>query len=191
MELHLARDDFTRTILHTGGDAKTPLYHINTPSTLTNRVVTISRILSAAADQPEMRSGKESDIKAAAESKGIEEVARIEWRDWHSSSNLIFEGLERRVNDFMPTSGMLGVNRTFTGPDGLSYNWHDGRYLYINRIDNPKFEIARFHQPWSFRKKPYLTIAPEGMHMVDLIVVTWLYVATRTREQSIAVAAVS
>lgn len=30
---------------------------------------------------------------------------------------------------------------------------------------------------------PYLEIKPEGMHMVELIVLTWVYVATRKREE--------
>jgi len=188
MELHMSRNDIHLTML-TNGYKGTPLYHICTPNLFKHSVTTISRIAPSAAQDTRFNSGKKSDIKQIAESRdGLEEFAKVEWHDW-KTSKLFYEGSELNVDDFMPRTGFWKADRTFTGPDGHPYTWHCGTHLTVSTPFEPKAEVARFHEPWSFKKKPYVSIAPEAMHMVDLIVLTWVYTAQRQREENTAVAA--
>lgn len=56
--------------------------------------------------------------------------------------------------------------------------------------DGSEIEVARFHDTSGIFKPrlPYLEISQEGMHIVDLIVITWVYVGIRKREEETAVA---
>jgi len=81
----------------------------------------------------------------------------------------------------MPRSGFLGTNRTLTRPDGRSYTWHssNGTYLTVSAPATSRLEVARFHQSWGFDKHPYLSITQEEMHIVDMIVLTWVSIAMK------------
>ncbi|THH32337.1 hypothetical protein EUX98_g1832 [Antrodiella citrinella] len=188
MELYLSRSDIAHTILSRAADAGDdldPLYHIDTVTSLSKKTTTVSRILPSVASRPEFNGGKHSDIKKIAKSgQGLVEVAKIEWRQWKSSS-IWFEEREWKANEFMPNTGFMSGKRVFTGPDGHSYTWHSDTYLTVSTPDNPKLEIARFHEPALFNwKKRYLNIVLEGLHMVDLIIATWVYVAILEQESN-------
>lgn len=90
--------------------------------------------------------------------------------------------------------------RTFTGPDGRSYRWEmlyseevvsAGRvkvvrpsaeyfFLQLTRNDGSNTEVARYHRAslglMGPKQKSYLDIDPDVTHMLDLIILTFVYV---------------
>jgi len=107
-------------------------------------------------------------------------MGEIEWRLF-GSSTFRTKGEEMQSNHFIPRHGITGRKRTFTGPDGLPYRW-DMLFdvVVLSRDDGSKSEVARYHRG-SFgiigpRKKPCLDVDPDVTHMLDLIVLTFVYV---------------
>ncbi|TCD60806.1 hypothetical protein EIP91_009491 [Steccherinum ochraceum] len=204
MELHLSRDSTTTVVLSCApkqaatGSANTlveatPLYHIYSPGTFTRRTTFISRIdpTSALKLEHKFKSSDKKDIKerAAYLDGGVEEFARIHWHTL-SSAKLVYNMQIIDLDRFMTGSDLIGSARMFTGPDGLSYSWHLGQmmsHLTLNATgsDGSSKEVAKFYPQTNLRSsnaKPYLDVHPEGLHMLDLIVITWVYIETRRRE---------
>lgn len=186
MELHSSNREIASTVL-TNGPGGTPLYHIHTKSSIRHTITTISRVKPSAAQDPVCQSEKDNDIKQIAKSEtGVREQARIEWSVW-GRQKICYGGREWKASEFMQSGGIGGMNRTFTGQDGFSYTWHtmNSIYLTVSTPSNSKLEVARFHNlTWSFHKKPYLYIAPEAMHMLDMIVLTGVFVAAKQKSES-------
>ncbi|KAK2460725.1 hypothetical protein APHAL10511_007195 [Amanita phalloides] len=99
------------------------------------------------------------------------------------SSRIRYGGEEHETGKFLTKKelNVFGQNRVFTGPDGLEYKWKLGfRAPELVRNDTTRTPIARFHRRrlGLFRKQPpaSLEILPEGMHMIDLIMVTFVFI---------------
>ncbi|KAF9009728.1 hypothetical protein BDQ17DRAFT_1235777 [Cyathus striatus] len=99
-------------------------------------------------------------------------------------SRIRYRGQESSVNDFfgkkLDWTG-FGSYHVFTGPDGKEYYWKLGttaEVLFLN--DDSKTPVAHFHHKHYgiFRKKrpASLEIFPAGEHMMDLILVTFIYI---------------
>jgi len=92
------------------------------------------------------------------------------------------------LDQFFTGSNLIGTSRTFVGPDGKSYSWHLGMttsMLTLKQevtVDVPR-TIAKFYplNTVSSGRNPYLEIQPEGRHMLDIIVITWVYIETKRR----------
>ncbi|KAM6493987.1 hypothetical protein JOM56_010348 [Amanita muscaria] len=109
-------------------------------------------------------------------------LAEIKFHDF-TSSILRFGGHEQQTSHFFTSKGFgyYGHNRVFTGPDGLEYQWSLGiRVPELVRLDSVKTPIARFHRRrlgvLKKRRPASLEIFPEGTHMVDLILITFVYI---------------
>jgi len=204
MDLHLSRNSVVCAVFSavaadsdsTSGHAATPLYHIYTPTLLTRDTTTISRISPSVAHEEshKFNSDNRSDIKERTEyGEGVEEIARIHWKV-AGTSRIVYNGQIHEVDKFLPLRPFPWWTRSFQGPDGRTYLWHVGQLttrLTVEDGKNPPTEIARFHQALlsSFTgtalptsKKPHLEIKPEGMHMVDLIVITFVFAEARRRD---------
>lgn len=96
---------------------------------------------------------------------------------------------------------------TFIGPDGVEYRWAMGALgLHLPKVglfsnspmfwtlknstklvtaDEGKTIIAEFHRPNYFihKQKARLDVRPEGMQMLDLIVLTFVYVERKRRQR--------
>ncbi|PFH53535.1 hypothetical protein AMATHDRAFT_137257 [Amanita thiersii Skay4041] len=110
------------------------------------------------------------------------ELGRVEFHTL-SPSVLRFGGRRHETNTFFSKKGLSGYgrNHAFTGPDGREYMWKLGLKvpeLLINNDDQTP--VATFHRGrfGIFRKSQpaSLEIYPEGMHMLDLIMVTFVYI---------------
>ncbi|KAF9232128.1 hypothetical protein BU15DRAFT_55372, partial [Melanogaster broomeanus] len=71
--------------------------------------------------------------------------------------------------------------RTFTGPDGLPYRWDMlFRVVVLSLDDESRSEIARYHRATvgiiGKKRKASLEIAPQAEHMLDLVILTFIYV---------------
>ncbi|KAJ3502817.1 hypothetical protein NLJ89_g8718 [Agrocybe chaxingu] len=101
--------------------------------------------------------------------------------------------------------GWYGSNRIFTGSDGKEYRWKMGSsvselFLHDTAKDTTKHDskthvpllVARFHDPqvsmYQKRRPASLEIFPVGEHMVELILITFIYIEKmRTDRQNSAV----
>ena len=95
----------------------------------------------------------------------------------------------------------------FTGPDGVEYRWAMGAFgmnypkaslLFISPVssalnwdmklvttDEKKTVIAEFHRAHHFvnKQKARLEVQPAGMHMLDHIVLTFVFAESKRRER--------
>ncbi|KAH7921065.1 hypothetical protein BV22DRAFT_1049898 [Leucogyrophana mollusca] len=102
---------------------------------------------------------------------------------WHKYSSTVFRfgGNELKTKDFIPSGGVLRRKRTFTGPDGRSYRWELGSKVVVLYLNSTfKTEVARLHRRSlgiiGRKKSPYLEVSPQVEHMLDLIILTFIYV---------------
>ncbi|KAF8352176.1 hypothetical protein F5887DRAFT_912733 [Amanita rubescens] len=98
-----------------------------------------------------------------------------------TSSVIRFRGEEYETRKFFTRKEWHGRHRAFIGPDGLEYLWILGRRVpELVRRDEARTPVARFHRRRLFgkaRRAPEsLEIFSEGMHMVDFILVTFVYI---------------
>ncbi|KAI0081488.1 hypothetical protein K474DRAFT_1578782, partial [Panus rudis PR-1116 ss-1] len=158
-------------------------YYIHTPGHLTRKTTFIYKISPIDAERFKGRDDlDESDLT------GHEDMARIHWHmNLISSSKLVYNGTTVDLDVFMPKKAFWKSSRAFTGPDGRTYVWHESLgACHVNLEDgnNPTVKVAEYKQRNIFKgEKPYLEIYPEGEHMADLIVITWLYYETRRRRR--------
>jgi len=182
-------ESFEVSVVSSTFDAATPVYHIYTPNTFRRNTTTISHISPCVAQNESLKfkSKRKRDVKECTRyEEGVDEIARIYWR-MMGPSRIVYKGQIIEVDKFMPVGGFMWWYRTFQGPDGRSYTWRTGditTHLFVND-GKTKTEIARFHQPMLgalSKTKARLEIKPEGMHMVELIVLTWVFVEKRRRD---------
>ncbi|ESK82737.1 hypothetical protein Moror_5671 [Moniliophthora roreri MCA 2997] len=115
-------------------------------------------------------------------------LGRIDWRTLQSSTIQILDQ-QMETKDFFRSEGWSGKkrNRIFTGPDGKEYKWILGSFtskLVLN--DGTETPVAKFHQSnmglFEKKRRGVLEIYPPGEHMVDLILVTFVYVEKIRRD---------
>ncbi|KAF9009727.1 hypothetical protein BDQ17DRAFT_1235527 [Cyathus striatus] len=135
-------------------------YHVTSPFQLVSLTSTIERIV-----------------------PNYQPIAEI---DFHKIRSTIirYQGREISAGDFFTKGilGSLGSHRAFTGPDGKSYVWkfrNNEPELFVN--DGSKTPVAHFHRRhrgfFSKSRPASLEIFPVGQHMMDLIIVTFVYIA--------------
>ncbi|KAF8133351.1 hypothetical protein EV363DRAFT_53024 [Boletus edulis] len=110
----------------------------------------------------------------------FEVLGQIEWH-LTTPSTFRMHGQELPSDAFIPRHGIRGRKRTFTGSDGRSYRWDMHRAtVVLSRNDETRMELVRYHRATlgiiGPKRKPYLDIHPEVVHMLDMIVVTFVYI---------------
>ncbi|EIW74410.1 hypothetical protein CONPUDRAFT_160118 [Coniophora puteana RWD-64-598 SS2] len=146
------------------------LYKTDTPWKFGHRTTTIVK---APSNVPGMSGG----------SVPVEIVAEIEWGMIHHRFR--FAGQELEAGNFIPSRG----KRVFNGPDGREYEWKmcDNLTSCELRTTQDKHTIARSHRAhfhfFSDNERPKLEIFPEGCHMLDAIVMTFVFVDHLRREK--------
>ncbi|KAF8352172.1 hypothetical protein F5887DRAFT_16376 [Amanita rubescens] len=125
-------------------------------------------------ETPFKLSGLVSTITSASAGR-LAHLAEIKFNTI-SSSVMSYDGKVYETSQFFSKKGWVW-HRTFTGPDGLEYQWILGYGPELLRRDAARTPVARFHLGCVCRgRPPSLEIFPEGMHMVDLILVTFVYI---------------
>ncbi|KDQ53159.1 hypothetical protein JAAARDRAFT_436641 [Jaapia argillacea MUCL 33604] len=128
----------------------------------------------ATSTQPQQEDSEEQDEE-------FSEIARIYWRRVNPTE-LIFKGQKIILKEVMASIGFLNRDRQFIGPNGVAYIWKipSRGHLELYVDDESKTEVAALHgasKGVRNQKHPaFLEIQPAGLHMVDLIVVTMVYV---------------
>ncbi|KAF8652784.1 hypothetical protein AX16_004176 [Volvariella volvacea WC 439] len=109
-------------------------------------------------------------------------LAQVYFRQY-GSDKIVMGGQKFYVSSFFRKEGLSwgGRDRIFTGPDGKEYRWILGYWepkLVLN--DRSKAVVAVFHKEvFGFFHNPenvYLEIMPNGEHMIDLILITFIYI---------------
>ncbi|KAF8888287.1 hypothetical protein BD779DRAFT_1785833 [Infundibulicybe gibba] len=108
-------------------------------------------------------------------------LARVKWHN-PNSSTIRMSGEEIKTEDFFRKVGWgrcIGRSRIFTAPDGKEYKWKIGMGSSTLRAnDSTKTRIAKYH-PGNYiinRRPASLEISPAGEHIVDVILVTFIYI---------------
>ncbi|KAG9308015.1 hypothetical protein JVU11DRAFT_12666 [Chiua virens] len=147
-----------------------PVFKSTTPFRLGVRTTTISR--QATPTWSDESPGMDPDL--------IEVAGRI---DWHCFGSSIFTigGTTLESNVFLPRHGFFGRKRTFTGQDGRRYRWDmHSRDVVLSLDDSSRTQIARYHRASlgiiGKRRHATLEIAPQAEHMLDLVILTFIYV---------------
>ncbi|KAH7924511.1 hypothetical protein BV22DRAFT_501292 [Leucogyrophana mollusca] len=142
------------------------VYKTDTPFKLGSRTTTVLKI------RPNYDVSDMRDQFAA--------LGAIEWHTF-ASSILRFGGEELKTKEFIPCSGSRQRTYTFTGPDGCSYKWKHHitvDVLYLN--NDSRTEVARYHRRSlgiiGEKHDPYLEVFNQGEHILDLLILTFIYV---------------
>ncbi|KAG2142860.1 uncharacterized protein EDB93DRAFT_1088505 [Suillus bovinus] len=103
--------------------------------------------------------------------------------EWHTfvSSKFRSRGIEVETEGFIPKRGLWGRKRVFTGPDGRPYRWDlESKMVVLSRDDATRTEVARFHKATlgltGKKRKAMLEVSPEVAHMMDTVIMTFIYV---------------
>ncbi|OAX31351.1 hypothetical protein K503DRAFT_95332 [Rhizopogon vinicolor AM-OR11-026] len=104
-------------------------------------------------------------------------VGEIEWHKL-TSSRFHFGGTEVATKKFIPSRGFTGRKRIFTGPDGHSYRWDLKSNIVVKNWSQT--ELARSHRKTlgiiGRKRKAMLEVSPEVAHMMDTVIMTFIYV---------------
>ncbi|KDQ59874.1 hypothetical protein JAAARDRAFT_93261, partial [Jaapia argillacea MUCL 33604] len=173
MELILTKNDPTQTILL--DSAGMPAYKVDTPWTHSRMTTTITHH-HPSPEHHHHKGGEDED-----DYLNWEEIARIEWHPLRPS-DFVVDGKKTKSKEMLKKERAFLKTRTrvFVGKDRQSYRW------VVPCMKMGHLKIARFNHPsWgilSQQRKAYLEIHPPGMHMVDEIVSTFVYVEKRLRD---------
>ncbi|KAI3601663.1 hypothetical protein WG66_009035 [Moniliophthora roreri] len=189
MKLQLSRNYLNAT--YTDTSTGRVIYKVTTPSApIVTGSTTISKVLPADIGLPRRDSDRDGE---EPNEERFASLGRIDWRTLHSSSIKILDQ-EMETKHFLRRDGragkLFGRNRVFTAPDGREYKWILGSHtskLVLN--DGNDIDVAKYHREnlgnlgiIEEKRRGVLEIYPAGEHMVDLILVTFVYVEKVRRD---------
>ncbi|KAI0260997.1 hypothetical protein BC834DRAFT_845777 [Gloeopeniophorella convolvens] len=190
MELYFFRSKLLNTVLY-DGSAK-PVYRTETPHrAFKARVTTIFRSPANQAAQRSPRMWGSTGTRSPNMSRvhGEESVAQIEWHEYRQSV-FVLRGESRRLKQYMPKESLLRSRRAFIASNGQSYVWSTGAFSTkwkLKRNDGSGVVVARSHdRSYGFVKQAhdaYLELTAEAVPLMDEIVMTFLWVERRRRDQ--------
>ncbi|KAG1756307.1 uncharacterized protein EDB91DRAFT_1076368 [Suillus paluster] len=110
----------------------------------------------------------------------FEIMGEIEWHTF-ASSKFRFGGTEVETKNFIPNRGWMGRKRVFIGPDGRSYRWDlQDKVVVLFLDDGSQTEVARYHRATlgiiGKKRKATLEVSPAVAHMMDTVIMTFIYV---------------
>ncbi|KAJ4471085.1 hypothetical protein C8J55DRAFT_178152 [Lentinula edodes] len=198
LNLHQRRPHDIEAILENTyfDDNGNTIYTVHTPLKLfdSTSITTISKVVHGHSDSDKARSlppdGDDKHPTPSHEADGyrstFEYIAQIEWKILESSKIRFgwgqHSGREVLVKDFLRKKGWGsgGRHRVFTAEDGKEYQWRlSSGHSELVSYDALKTRIATFHPLVMFNSKKNrarLEIFPPGLHMVDEIFVTFIYI---------------
>ncbi|KAG1853160.1 hypothetical protein DFJ58DRAFT_841690 [Suillus subalutaceus] len=114
-------------------------------------------------------------------------LGEIEWHDF-ASSKFRYGGTEVETKKFIPKRGLLGQKRVFIGADSRPYRWDlKSSVVVLSRDDASRTEVARSHRATlgiiGRKREAMLEVSPEVAHMMDTIIMTFIYVEKLRMDQ--------
>jgi len=178
MDISFTNNDPTNTTAFDVQNGKA-LYEVVTNHKFMKKITTLTRALHY---DPE--AGSSSSTASTAYTNTPEVVAEIEWHRSRPSQLSMHQKRHMPLNMFLHNgsgSGIFGLSRTFVGPDEKRYTWKS-RNDHLELIDKiTKDIVAESHATGSG-----LDIQESGMHFMDHIVLTYLVMEKKRREQKTA-----
>ncbi|KIJ07880.1 hypothetical protein PAXINDRAFT_60208, partial [Paxillus involutus ATCC 200175] len=108
---------------------------------------------------------------------------------WHvfQSDEIRFGGQVIKADDML-TWRWFSSTRHFIGPDGRAYKWKlRSSNLNCLQHEDSQDELAKYHNRnlgiRSPSHPPYLEISPSVTHILDYIIVTFVYIETLSQQQ--------
>ncbi|KAF9021633.1 hypothetical protein BDZ89DRAFT_1071281 [Hymenopellis radicata] len=174
MNLYLSTSDTAINTLYSSSDG-VPLYKTQTPMKLGSRTTTISRAVP-------------SDIptREGAEQTGEQRFALLAQIDWKLKGPTVlrFGGKEVEAKSYLIKDGAgwgwYCKNRIFTGPDGKEYKWILNNESKLVTNDAAQTPVVR---------QAYMEVLPQAEHMLDIVLITYVYVEKIRKENEEAAAA--
>ncbi|KAG2365620.1 hypothetical protein BDR07DRAFT_1398217 [Suillus spraguei] len=111
----------------------------------------------------------------------FEVLGEIEWHTF-TSSKIRTGGTEVETKKFIPEKGLLGRTRW----TALSLDLETS-VVVLSRDDSSRMQVARFHRATlgiiGKSRKAMLEVSPEVAHMMDTVIMTFIYVEKLRRDQ--------
>ncbi|KAL0569944.1 hypothetical protein V5O48_012019 [Marasmius crinis-equi] len=155
------------------------IYKVNTTTTLPGGSSNIVKLLPD--DIPRMQNVEGDEVPGDR----FAHLARIDWKIYsifHHGEELVTKQFFRRESGWAKKR-----NRIFMGEDGKEYKWVLGPvYPELRLNDESQTVVAKYNPGSVFTKKRpgVLEIFPSARHMMDIIVMTFVYVETARRRES-------
>ncbi|KAF8671162.1 hypothetical protein RHS04_08450 [Rhizoctonia solani] len=92
-------------------------------------------------------------------------------------------GITAPLKDVFPKAGPLSSSRVFTTANGEGLKWKEKSKLYCVSTYNDLTLATYNHKSLSAMftgKKATLDISPNAMHLLDILVVTWVIMAKKS-----------
>ncbi|KAF8888283.1 hypothetical protein BD779DRAFT_463652 [Infundibulicybe gibba] len=164
------------------------IYKVATPDKLFGTpVATIRRIVPSS-----VRDSTSTSTSLTSLRDQFGHLAQVEWHTLnHRGSAWVGRRSRRRIfSRRWDGVGSGGEQRVFTAPDGKEYKWKIGMSSSTLRaIDSTAARIAKYRQKnYIINRRPAsLEISPAGEHIMDTILVTFVYIEmVRQDEESMA-----
>ncbi|GAB1528046.1 hypothetical protein RhiTH_011237 [Rhizoctonia solani] len=109
-------------------------------------------------------------------------VASIKWGTF-GENKLTMGGITAPLKDVFPKAGPLSSSRVFTTANGEGLKWKEKSKLYCVSTYNDLTLATYNHKSLSAMftgKKATLDISPNAMHLLDILVVTWVIMAKKS-----------
>ncbi|TFK20099.1 hypothetical protein FA15DRAFT_682689 [Coprinopsis marcescibilis] len=142
------------------------LYKVDSPWKLVNRTATIDKIV------PNSTDSASEDAEPVMQDQ-FTRIVQIDFRAIEPSSTITFQDITQRVDSFF-RKGKIN----WKAPDEQEYKWVMGRLkceLFLN--DDARTPVAKYHL------KHHGIIYPPGEHIVDHIIVTFVYLEKLRRDR--------
>ncbi|KAJ8474957.1 hypothetical protein ONZ45_g3782 [Pleurotus djamor] len=161
-------------------------YKVQTPfKFFGDRVTTINRVVHS-----DSVGSEDGAKKSESPNQQLLRLAEIEWKSDVSLSRFKYREKDITISEFFykGKQGWRGKDRVFTGSDGQEYRWRiHASHAELTRQDRTRTPIARYEpeevQIIGKSKKATLEIYPEGEHMVDTIIVSFVYIEKLRKER--------
>ncbi|KAE9393801.1 hypothetical protein BT96DRAFT_878908 [Gymnopus androsaceus JB14] len=179
---------------HYCNDEGKTIYTVHTP--LMHRTTTISKTLTdsdstdigiASGEEVKADSLAEHSVDETTGHPNFVYIAQIDWRVFDAKIRFgtgHYSGREMLAKELLRME-QLGRHYAFTGQDGKEYRWHlPLTCTKLTSNDTLETPIATFHRGklFSLKSRAYLEIFPEGLHMMDEILVTFIYIEQQRKE---------
>ncbi|KAI6109087.1 hypothetical protein EDD16DRAFT_1710556 [Pisolithus croceorrhizus] len=90
-------------------------------------------------------------------------------------------------------SKLFSSNRTFTAPDGKTYVWNIRKTNCTLKVKGTNLQLVKYHKRnmgiMSPSHPPYLEISPSVYHILDVLLVTFIYAEKMSKKEEQARAA--
>lgn len=112
--------------------------------------------------------------------RGDNIIGVITWRTYRDTTMwLEATGSEVAAKSLLQ-SKLFSSSRTFTAPDGKAYVWNLRKTNCALKVQGTNLQLVKYHRRnvgiMSPSHPPYLEISPSVYHILDLVLVTFIYV---------------